>query len=413
MKASQLGAKTLNFLSSGVEVFIENKSTFTRAAFFGSLALNAFVIAGISLSASSPPTIPMSSVDVIVNSQNKPYVDSVAPVLNPYPAQDSGIDSPVDSISLPERENTRPAFPVGTSSLRQALSALNIDPKEEFVALSLPPPQEYMEMIGLDFGMPLGEDGFALEIEETDFGIPDLQLTDEILDAAEYASKKTGLGVGFLLAVASKESSFISDADAKESSAHGLFQFTRQTWLAAVKHFGDKYGLGEYAEHITINRDGVASVRSSSKRKEILALRENPKYSALMTAALILDNQERVESRIDREMSMTELYITHFLGTRGAIDFLKALDRNPKRVSSGIPSLENAVQQNRSIFFSKSKGRERTVREVMSFIKTEMEPRFAFYGLLYSEPTSHDFEFAKTYAIDNIEGITEATFRRN
>src|SRR5690242_786525 len=53
----------------------------------------------------------------------------------------------------------------------------------------------------------------------------------EVLASIQQASANTGMDFSYLMAQASRESSFDPTAKASTSSASGLYQFVEQTWL--------------------------------------------------------------------------------------------------------------------------------------------------------------------------------------
>ena len=65
--------------------------------------------------------------------------------------------------------------------------------------------------------------------------------------AVKRASISTGAGFDFLMKMAARESGFDPNAQAKTSSAAGLFQFIEQTWFSTVKKYGGEHGLGAAA----------------------------------------------------------------------------------------------------------------------------------------------------------------------
>ena len=62
--------------------------------------------------------------------------------------------------------------------------------------------------------------------------------------AIRRASNATGVDFDFLMKTARRESAFNPSAQARTSSAAGLFQFIEQTWLATVKQSGAEGGHG-------------------------------------------------------------------------------------------------------------------------------------------------------------------------
>ena len=186
-----------------------------------------------------------------------------------------------------------------------------------------------------------------------------------VLAAIRLSSVRTGIDFAYLMKLAAVESNFEPLSKAVGSSATGLYQFTRETWLNTVKAHGDKYGLEAYAAQIDyiIDADGYRRpvVRDKAVYQHLLELRTNPRVSAMMAAESVKDNLQRLTLSFDRTPSQADLYLTHFLGTDGAISFLKALDETPDALA--VDMFPAAAQSNQDIFHPKT-CRPRTVDEV-------------------------------------------------
>lgn len=183
----------------------------------------------------------------------------------------------------------------------------------------------------------------------------------EVTQAVAQASDATGVDFDYLMQTAQRESGLESTAKARTSSAAGLFQFIDQTWLDTVKRNGAEYGLGSYAASIETRSDGRHFVSDPAMRQEILAERYNPASAALMAGAMTRGAETRMESELGREVSGGELYMSHFLGTGGAIDFIQATEVAPGRRAADL--FPKAAGANKPIFYDES-GRPRTMREV-------------------------------------------------
>lgn len=186
-----------------------------------------------------------------------------------------------------------------------------------------------------------------------------------VLSAIRLSSRRTGVEFAFLMELAATESNFDAASRSADSSATGLYQFTHDTWLKAVKDHGDRYGLGNYASRVEFFIDSRGKRRPMVKDAEvyqhILDLRLNPRVSALMAAASIKKNMEKLAFSLDRELGRTDIYLSHFLGPQGAISFLKVLDKNPDRIAG--EAFPRAAAFNQGIFGSNS-SKPRTVTEV-------------------------------------------------
>src|SRR6202000_3488915 len=72
-----------------------------------------------------------------------------------------------------------------------------------------------------------------------------------VAGAIKQAAASSGMSFQYLLTTAKMESDFNPTAGASTSSAHGLFQFIDQTWLATVKDAGAQAG---YGRHVRMHR---------------------------------------------------------------------------------------------------------------------------------------------------------------
>src|ERR1700751_217066 len=152
-------------------------------------------------------------------------------------------------------------------------------------------------------------------------------------------------------------------AGASTSSAHGLFQFIDQTWLATVKEAGAQLGYGNYADQISKSSDGTYSVSDPTTRKSIMKLRDDPTVASEMAAALTQTNSFKLTGMIGRRPSDSELYMAHFMGVGGAAKLIANAEDNPQASSARL--FPNAAAANRSIFYDRFGG-ARSVSEVYS-----------------------------------------------
>lgn len=186
-----------------------------------------------------------------------------------------------------------------------------------------------------------------------------------VVAAIRLSSIRSGVEFPYLMELAAAESNFNPVGQAKSSSAAGLYQFTRDTWLNTIRKHGAKYGLQRYTSQIEfyIDRNGSQRpmVENDSVREHLLELRKNPRLSAMMAAETVKDKQRLLSFSLNRKPERTELYLMHFLGNAGAISFLKALDKNP-----GVAAVElfpRAAKSNKNIFHPRTCG-PRTLSDV-------------------------------------------------
>lgn len=160
-----------------------------------------------------------------------------------------------------------------------------------------------------------------------------------------------------LMAVADKESSFITAVQAKTSSATGLYQFIERTWLGVIRDFGAKYGYAQDAALIVPDANDRPSVQDQAERARILDMRRDPYLSALMAGEMLKRDAARIALKIGRELSLGEVYLAHFLGPDDAENFLSQVVDKPGAAAAAL--LPGPARANRSIFFSGTTGRGR------------------------------------------------------
>jgi len=174
------------------------------------------------------------------------------------------------------------------------------------------------------------------------------------------AGEKSGVDFDYLVQTAMRESSLNPEAKAKTSSATGLFQFIEATWFEVMKSDGNRLGYQHYADAITKNSNGRYEVSDPKLRAEILELRKKPQIAADMAAAFTKNNGQYLENRFGRRPSAGELYIAHFLGSRGAEKMFEAGLKNPDQIAANL--FPSAAKANRAIFYSGNEAK--TIRDV-------------------------------------------------
>ncbi|WP_342152968.1 transglycosylase SLT domain-containing protein [Methylorubrum sp. SB2] len=160
-----------------------------------------------------------------------------------------------------------------------------------------------------------------------------------------------------LMAVADKESSFITAVQAKTSSATGLYQFIERTWLGVIRDFGPKYGYAQDAALVVPDGNDRPSVQDQSERARILDMRRDPYLSALMAGEMLKRDAARIALKIGRELTLGEVYLAHFLGADDAENFLSQVVDKPTAAAANL--LPGPARANRSIFFAGTTGRGR------------------------------------------------------
>jgi hypothetical protein len=192
-----------------------------------------------------------------------------------------------------------------------------------------------------------------------------------VVSAIKQAAKKTGVSFDYLLNTATAESSLRPEAKASTSSASGLFQFIESTWLELIGREGAKVGMSEAASQVTFDAQGRPRVQDPAVRRSLLAMRHDPEASALMAGVFTQKNVQSLRDGLDRDPTAGELYMAHFLGAQGAVNFIQAAEQSPK--SSAAAQFPEQAEANRPIFFDK-KGRARSLGEVYQVLASKGEP---------------------------------------
>jgi hypothetical protein len=196
------------------------------------------------------------------------------------------------------------------------------------------------------------------------------QVSYELLSTLKQASSRTGVDFAYLVAQAGQESGFKADAQARTSSARGLFQFIDSTWLETVRDHGAKHGLADYAQKITTGSDGRPRVSDPETRREILSFRDDPRIASAMAAEYARSNQQLLAREFGVDVKKVDLYLGHFLGPNGATKFLGALKENPTQTAATL--LPEAAAANKGVFYG-ADGNPRTLGEVYAFFNAKLD----------------------------------------
>ncbi len=188
------------------------------------------------------------------------------------------------------------------------------------------------------------------------------------------ASRVTSVDPVLLMAIADKESSFKTEAQAQTSSASGLYQFIEKTWLGVVREFGPRYGLEKEAALI------MGGDLAAAQRSRILDIRRDPYLSAVLAAEMLKRDSLRIARRIGRNLTGGEVYLVHFLGPDGAERMIDEVSRKPDTVAADL--LPKPAAANKPIFYgtgSDGGSKSLSVAEVRSKFETMISLRLDRY----------------------------------
>jgi hypothetical protein len=191
----------------------------------------------------------------------------------------------------------------------------------------------------------------------------------DVRGAISRAAQRVGVDFAYLFNQAKSESGLNPNAQARSSSAGGLFQFIDQSWLGAVKLYGAKHGLGWAADAISRRSDGSWKV-DHAVRDQVMALKNDPDASALMAAEFASDNAEGLQAALGRQPRAADLYFAHFLGLEGATKFLRAADARPDMSAAALFPRE--ARSNHGIFYDNS-GSARSLGQVYALMAKKID----------------------------------------
>jgi hypothetical protein len=190
-----------------------------------------------------------------------------------------------------------------------------------------------------DLAFPMAHEPWHIETKEARMKKPVVDVPADIRGYIEEAASRAGVPVNVMMAIAKQESDFGRAKDPTSSSAKGLYQFIDGTWESMVKTAAPIYGLPT-----TITRD-------------------DHRASAFMGAEYARQNKIAFEKVMGRPQKDGEMYISHFMGTQGGIDFVKAYEQNPgQNAAAAFPKAANA---NKTIFYNDN-GTPRSMAQVYS-----------------------------------------------
>ena len=153
------------------------------------------------------------------------------------------------------------------------------------------------------------------------------QISESVASALQSASKRVAVPVNLLTAMAGVESSFNEGAKASTSSASGMFQFINSTWNSVVKKYWAKYGYPD--------------------RKPDRMRAED---SAILAAAMMKHEGYPAALKAAGSVSITDIYLTHFLGPGGGAAFIRNYQAKPN-VEAATVTPDKVVKANMSIYY--------------------------------------------------------------
>ena len=192
------------------------------------------------------------------------------------------------------------------------------------------------------------------------------------LKGIQIASAESGVSFHYLLAKAAQESGFDASAKASTSSATGLFQFTRGTWLDMMRRHGTELGLGDLAAQVKESATGRLTVLNEDAEIEMLALRSDADVSSRFAAFFAEDNAKTLQTSLGRDVTPGELYLAHFLGAWGATALVTTAEQDPAKPAADL--LPAAAHANKTVFFS-ADGAARTAAGVIDWLKSKFDQR--------------------------------------
>jgi len=162
----------------------------------------------------------------------------------------------------------------------------------------------------------------------------------DVQTAIQKAASSTGVDANLLKTFAVLESNMNPNAKNPNSSALGLFQFTKATWLEQLRKYGRKHNVSTDASPT------------------------DPIPASLMAGEYVKSNIETL-SKVKPNPDDLDLYLAHFLGPAGASKFLSSHPNVP-----GSQLFPAAAGSNKEIFYDGR--RPRTLAEIYELFKKKV-----------------------------------------
>lgn len=211
--------------------------------------------------------------------------------------------------------------------------------------------------------------------------IDDREANPHVMKALLSASEKTGFPAPLLMSFAWFESKMDIHAQNTVSSAKGLFQFTNQSWLEAMKKWGPDIGYKHLSETLTTTHSGHYVTQNYKNMHALLSLRDDPFIASYMAARFLMDCKETMERELGHPVKDRDIYIAHVLGAEGAVSFLQNVEKSPNTlVGYRFPT---ATKNNHNLFYDGDK--MRTIRESHDAITTMISEQTQHYALLLNQ----------------------------
>jgi hypothetical protein len=197
-----------------------------------------------------------------------------------------------------------------------------------------------------------------------------------VVNAVLNAGRSTGIDPALLLTIAWTESGFRTEAKNQTSSAAGLLQFTKQTWLENMKTFGRKHGLSHLAG--LIHRSGVGHlVVRASARDRIWTLRNDPRIATLLAAERLDYQRELSKGHV---LQVVDLYLIHALGVTGANRFIEAVTNRPSAPCKAV--VGDVAWKSSGLFRDLPHGASTSLGAANNVISVRFEQRRSYYANL-------------------------------
>lgn len=170
--------------------------------------------------------------------------------------------------------------------------------------------------------------------------IKTVNANEETKSSIKESASKSGVDYALLYGVLGAESNFRTDVKASTSSATGIGQFTKSTWLYLVEKLKLPYTEQD---------------------------RSDPKKASHVAGLYLQEIQKTLSKTLDRKPSYGETYLGYFLGPGAAVKFLSALKKNPNQTGASL--FDKAAKANPNIFYERGdQNKPKTLAQILAQI---------------------------------------------
>lgn len=213
------------------------------------------------------------------------------------------------------------------------------------------------------------------------------------VDLVDVASRNTGVPSIYARALFQAEGGGNAEArnrtanNPNGSSASGLTQFTEGTWFQVMRDYGARYGLPQaLVDQIEQKPNGSWRARTREAHAQLLELRFNPEWSALMAGHYANQEHDALVRRAGRPVTVAEAYLGHFMNGDVGGQWIRAASTRPNMSARALlgeiyrndpRQAQLIIEQNDSLFTPNATVRDVYTRQTRHIVESGVARQIA------------------------------------